>query len=143
MGPFWGHFGGFEVKTLCNPGLQGNLSQQRKWYTTNRGSSQRSSEDRFCAPCVSRAQIEPLEDLRDDPRWVVRRFLCWLGFPGRPGLHHFHRKSQQMAKMTQTHLKKRDPLFCTFFILYLYNFFPGAGRSLKVVFFKPQMWERG
>ena len=40
-----GHFGhllGFPVKTLCNHGLPGNPSQQRKRYTTHRGSSQRS-----------------------------------------------------------------------------------------------------
>ena len=31
------------------------------------------------------------------------------------------------------------PPFCTFFILYLYNFFPGASRSPKMVFFYPNM----
>ena len=44
----------------------------------------------------------------------------------------------QMAKMAQNHLKKGGtPIFCTVFILYLYNFFTGADRSPKIVFFYP------
>ena len=43
FGAIVGNFGGFKVKTLCNPGLQGNPSQQTKWYTAHRESSQRSS----------------------------------------------------------------------------------------------------
>ena len=46
MGPFWG----FPVKTVCTAGLQGNPSQQRKRYTTHRGSSQRSSLGSNWAP---------------------------------------------------------------------------------------------
>ena len=45
-----------------------------------------------------------------------------------------------MAKMAPNHLKKGGtPLFCTVFILYLYNFFPGAGPSPKMVFFNHNM----
>ena len=39
------------------------------------------------------------------------------------------------AKTAKTHLKRGYPLFCTFFILYAYNFFPGVGPSPKMVFF--------
>ena len=41
LGTFW-RFWGFPVKTVCNPGLPGNPSQQRKRHTDLRGSSQRS-----------------------------------------------------------------------------------------------------
>ena len=37
LGTFW-RFWGFPVKTVCNPGLPGNPSQQRKRYTDLRGS---------------------------------------------------------------------------------------------------------
>ena len=37
----FGHYGGFPVKTVCTPDFKGNPSQQRKRYTTHRGSSQR------------------------------------------------------------------------------------------------------
>ena len=42
LGTFW-RFWGFPVKTVCHTGLPGNPSQQRKRYTTHRGSSPRSS----------------------------------------------------------------------------------------------------
>ena len=66
--------------------------------------------------------------------------LAWIPWEARIA-HRFHRKSQQMAQMTQNHLKKGvpPPPFCTFFILYLYTFFPGACRSPKMVFFNPNM----
>ena len=42
VGTFW-RFWGFPVKMVCHTGLPGNPSQQRKRYTTHRGSSQRCS----------------------------------------------------------------------------------------------------
>ena len=42
LGTFW-RFWGFPVKTVGTPGLPWNPSQQRKRYTTHRGSSQRYS----------------------------------------------------------------------------------------------------
>ena len=42
LGTFW-HFWGFPVKTVCLTGLPEDASQQRKRYTTLRGSSQRPS----------------------------------------------------------------------------------------------------
>ena len=50
-------------------------------------------------------------------------------------------KSQQMAKMIQNHLTwgGGTPLFCTFFILYLYNFFLVPAGAPKWCFFNPNM----
>ena len=59
----FGHFGGFPVKTVCTPGLHGNPSQQRKRYTTHLGHLRGPPESVFRTPCVSRAQIDPREDL--------------------------------------------------------------------------------
>ena len=42
-----GHFGGFPVKTVCTPGLQGNPCQQRKRHTTHRGHLRGPPEGQF------------------------------------------------------------------------------------------------
>ena len=58
-----GYFGGFPVKTVCNPGLPGNPSQQRKRYTTHRGSSQRSSRGSIWTPNTQGVQNRPSRGL--------------------------------------------------------------------------------
>ena len=62
--------------------------------------------------------------------------LAWIPWEARIA-QRFHRKAQQMAKMTQNHHKKGVPPFLHVFILHLYNFFPGTGRSPKMAFFNP------
>ena len=49
LGTFW-RFWGFTVKTVCQTGLPEEASQQRKHYTTRRGSSQRPSRGCTWAP---------------------------------------------------------------------------------------------
>ena len=72
LGTFW-RVWGFPVKTVCQTGLPEDTSQQRKRYTTLRGSSQRPSRGCISHPCVSRAQIH----------------------------HRFHRKSPKLTKSAQ------------------------------------------
>ena len=75
----------------------------------------------------------PSDDLWARPWGALRDFLQWLAFNGSHCntllLHRFWLKGQKSPKTGCT------PLFSTFFILYIYNFFPGAGRGPKMVFF--------
>ena len=64
---------------MCQTGLPGNASQQRKRHT---GHLRGPPEGQFCTPYV--AQIDPRGDSKMTPRGVVYRFLCWLAFLGRP-----------------------------------------------------------
>ena len=67
------------MKTVCHTGLPGNPTQHRG----DLGSSRES----ICALDRGECKIDPKEDLWDDLRWAVYRFLCWVGFPGRPVWH--------------------------------------------------------
>ena len=66
--------------------------------------------------------------------------LAWIPWEVK-GAHRFHRNAPIMAKMAQNHLKKggAPPPPCTFFSLYLYNFFLVPAGAPKGCFFNPNM----
>ena len=61
-GTFW-RFWGFPVKTVCQTGLPEDASQQRKRYTTLRGSSQRPSRG-----CIWALEMTPLWAPKGHPK---------------------------------------------------------------------------
>ena len=111
MGTFW-QFWGFPVKTVGQTGLPEDASQQRKWHTTLRGSSQRPS--RGCISHSLRVQGPntpsggPLR--RPTTGGVPFSLLaCILWETGQA--HRFHQKSPKLPKSAQYGY----PLFDQFF----------------------------
>ena len=132
---FWalfGDFGGFTVKTVCNPGLPGNPSQQRKRYTTHRGSSQRPSRGSILH---SLRVYGPNRPSGGPLKWppmggVPFSLLAWIPWEARIA-HVFTGNPPKSTKSAQN--RGYPPFFHVFFILYLFNFFPGACPGPKKV----------
>ena len=98
MGTFW-RFWGFPVKTVCNPGLPGNPSQQRKRHTDLRGSSHRSSRGSILPSLCAQDPNRPLGgSLRSPPKvGVPFSLLNWIPWEAKIA-HRFRRKSPKSPK---------------------------------------------
>ena len=112
MGTFW-QFWGFPVKTMCWTGLPEDASQQRKRYTTLRGSSQRPSRGYISHSLRVQGPNTP----SGGPlRWPTTGgvpfslLACILWETSQA--HRFHRKSPKLPKSAQN---RGTPLFDQFF----------------------------
>ena len=80
----FGHYGGFPVKTVCTPGPP---RESKPAETTVHHPSGVISEVLPRVNFALPACPGPKSTLWRTSEMTVYRFLCWLGFPGRPGLH--------------------------------------------------------
>ena len=130
LGTFW-RLGRFPVKTVCQTGLPEDANQQRKRYISE------ALPRVYLGPGHAGSAKYTLGRTSEMTLEGWSRFLCWLGFPGRPGLHTvFTGNPPKWTKWPQITSKKGVPTFfarflsCTFI-----NIFPGADWSSKMVFF--------
>ena len=86
MGSF-GNFGDFPVKTVCQTGLSGHASQQRKYYTPSVVISEVLPRVNLGPGHAGSAKLTLGVTSEMTPRRQVYRFLRWLALPGRPVGH--------------------------------------------------------
>ena len=128
----------FTAKTVCQTGLPGNASQQRKRYTTPRESSQRSSRVNLGLGHARSAQLTlgRTSEMTSEGGVPFSLLAC---IPWEACLaHRFHRKIPKIAKKCPKVQKK--PFLHVFYLDSAYTFRGCQPKPQKVVFFTPN-WE--